>query len=174
VDGEMSRLVLRPYHTSSTYRNLKRTGAGVFHVTDDVLLLAKAAVGEASAAVERAACVEGFVLENCCRFYEFEVRQLDDSTERTTIDVDVVRSGRKRDFFGFNRGKHAVVEAAILATRTRILAMHEIIGEFEKLAVLVDKTGGTREREAFALLKKFVQQETKGAQRTSAMGVAVF
>ena len=31
--------------TSTTYAQLKRTGQGVFHVTDDVELLAQAAVG---------------------------------------------------------------------------------------------------------------------------------
>jgi hypothetical protein len=39
------RFVLRPYRTSTTYRNLKASGEGVFHVTDDVLLLARAAIG---------------------------------------------------------------------------------------------------------------------------------
>jgi hypothetical protein len=159
VDAEMERLVLRPYQTSSTFANLKRSGAGVFHVTDDVMLLAQAAVGAVDAAVERATCVDGFVLADCCRFYEFEVRRLDDSAERTTIEAAVVRSGRKRDFFGFNRGKHAVVEAAILATRTAFLPAEEILGEFERLAVWVDKTGGARERAAFAFLNDCVRSE---------------
>jgi hypothetical protein len=39
------RFTLRPYQTSTTYRNLKATGEGVLHVTDDVLLLARAAIG---------------------------------------------------------------------------------------------------------------------------------
>src|SRR5690606_15080962 len=43
--GPLTELVLRPYHTSTTYANLKRTGEGVFHVTDDVLMIARAAVG---------------------------------------------------------------------------------------------------------------------------------
>ena len=33
-------LLLRPFPTSNTYRNLVRHGEGVFHVTDDVLLIA--------------------------------------------------------------------------------------------------------------------------------------
>ena len=39
------RFVLRPYRSSTTYRNLKALGEGVLHVTDDVLLLARAAIG---------------------------------------------------------------------------------------------------------------------------------
>src|SRR6266700_2985216 len=45
VDRAISRLVLRPFKTAVTYRNLKSSGCGVFHVTDDVELLAQAAVG---------------------------------------------------------------------------------------------------------------------------------
>ena len=41
----MERFVLRPYRTSTTYQNLKARGEGVLHVTDDVLLLAQAAIG---------------------------------------------------------------------------------------------------------------------------------
>ena len=33
----------------------------------------------------------------------------------------MVDQGRLRDFFGFNRAKHAVIEAAILATRLSLL-----------------------------------------------------
>src|SRR5262249_25957917 len=42
VDESMRHFVLRPYPTSQTYKNLKAHGEGVLHVTDDVLLLAKA------------------------------------------------------------------------------------------------------------------------------------
>src|SRR5207302_1235693 len=35
VEPEMDQLLLRPFRTSTTYRNLKGRGEGVFHVTDD-------------------------------------------------------------------------------------------------------------------------------------------
>ena len=37
VGERLDHLWLRPFHTSTTYRNLKRTGRGVFHITDDEL-----------------------------------------------------------------------------------------------------------------------------------------
>ena len=46
VDTDFTRLLLRPFRTSTTYQNLKRTGEGVLHVTDDVELFARAAVGQ--------------------------------------------------------------------------------------------------------------------------------
>jgi hypothetical protein len=68
----------------------------------------------------------------------------------------VVHGGWLRDFFGFNRAKHAVVEAAILATRTDFLPLDEIEAEYRKLKVLVDKTGGDQEQRAFAFLREHV------------------
>jgi hypothetical protein len=100
--------------------------------------------------------VEGVVIANACRWYEFRVNSLDDRAPRTTIACVVVAKGRIRDFFGFNRAKHAVLEAAILATRLEFLPPQEICAEFRRLAVLVEKTAGDQERRAFQFLDEFV------------------
>lgn len=159
VDAAMERLLLRPYQTSTTYQNLKRTCEGVLHVSDDVLLLAQAAVGQPDPAPRMldAQAVDGAVLADACRWYAFRVESLDDRQERTEIAARVVDRGTIRDFFGFNRAKHAVVEAAILATRTAFLPGEEIDHEFARLAVLVEKTGGPREHQAFEFLQRYVE-----------------
>lgn len=171
----LREIVLRPYQTSTTYRNLKRTGQGVLHVTDDVELLARAAVGRVDPMPEMlpAQAVEGRILADACRWYAFRVRTLDDSQERTTIVAEVVDSGRIRDFFGFNRAKHAVVEAAILATRVKFLPAEEIEREFARLAVPVEKTAGAPERRAFAFLQNYVQTAIGEQARTSRRVVQV-
>src|SRR6185436_11289334 len=116
VDREITRLTLRPFTSSRTYANLKVTGAGVFHVTDDVELLARAAINELVSMPKSvpAASVRGVILSDACRWFAFQVLELDDREERTRIECQVVDSGYQRDFFGFNRAKHAVLEAAIL------------------------------------------------------------
>ena len=164
VDAGMERLLLRPYQTSTTYQNLKRTGEGVLHVTDDVLLVAQAAIGqpEPPPPMREAKAVDGVILADACRWYAFRVESLDDRQERTEIVARVVDRGTIRDFFGFNRGKHAVVEAAILATRTGLLPADEIRREFARLSVMVNKTGGAQEREAFAFLSRYIEQATAG------------
>src|SRR5437870_1016286 len=92
VDASMQRLVLRPYQTSTTYANLKRSGQGVFHVTDDVELLARGAIGAIDQQPEMldATAVEGKILVDCCRWYAVRVSALDDSEPRTKIVVEVV------------------------------------------------------------------------------------
>ncbi|HMF19144.1 MAG TPA: DUF447 domain-containing protein [Gemmataceae bacterium] len=158
VDAGMEHFLLRPFPTSQTYQNLVKHGEGVLHVTDDVLLLARAALGpvEPPPPVFPAAKVKGFVLKDACRYYEFRVRSIDDREERVRIEAYVVHSARLCDFFGFNRAKHAVVEAAILATRTAFLPLEDIEAEFKKLAVIVAKTGGQQEKEAFDSLSRHV------------------
>jgi uncharacterized protein len=163
VEPSMERFLLRPFPTSQTYLNLRHHGEGVFHVTDDVLLLAKAAVGpvEPPPPMTPADKVRGFVLCDSCRHYEFRVADFDTREERVRINVDVVHADRLRDFFGFNRAKHAVVEAAILATRLHLLPPAEIDAEFRKLGVIVNKTGGQQEKQAFEFLQWHVANGRK-------------
>jgi len=53
--------------------------------------------------------------------------------------------------------KDAVLEAAILATRTHLLPADQIRDEYARLQIIVDKTAGPREREAMALLTDYVR-----------------
>lgn len=157
VDATMATLALRPFSTSTTFQNLTRGRTGVFHVTDDVLLFARAATGQVE---PRLKYLEGhsLVLANSCRWYAFEIVSIDDSQDRTLMEARVTQSGRLRDFFGFNRAKHAVIEAAILATRVQFWPADQLFIELARLKPLVDKTGSTEEQQAFALLQKYVEQ----------------
>jgi hypothetical protein len=161
--GEVRRFTLRPFHTAQTCANLQAHGEGVLHVTDDVLLLAKAALGELNPAppMHAAVAVRGWVLSDACRWYEFRVTGCDERSERVQFDAEVVHASRRRDFFGFNRAMYAVVEAAILATRVAILPREEVEADFRKLAVIVEKTGGPREREAFAFLEEYLLKSSQ-------------
>ena len=74
---------------------------------------------------------------------------------------EVVKTHRMRDFFGFNRAKHAVIEAAILATRIDFLPADEILEQFQWLQVIVEKTAGPVEARAFEYLDQFVCQKLR-------------
>ena len=91
VAADFARFTLRPFPTSGTYRNLLAHPEGVLHVTDDALLIARAALGAADPLPELrpAEKVAGFVLADCCRHYEFVVKSVDDSGERVTIEDGV-------------------------------------------------------------------------------------
>jgi hypothetical protein len=71
----------------------------------------------------------------------------------------VAHRGFAREFLGFNRARNAVLETAILATRTRLLPREEILSQLRVLRVVVDKTAGAAEREAMELLEAHVRRE---------------
>ncbi len=156
------RIGLRPYQGTTTLANLARTGQGVFHVTDDVELLARAGLDRLDALPDLlpAQAVEGWILADACRWYAFQVERIEASGPCAEVEAAVVAEGRIRDFLGLNRAKHAVVEAAILATRLGLLPPDEIREAFARLEVLVEKTGGAAERRAFEFLRDYVERAT--------------
>lgn len=160
VDERLNEFLLRPFRTSQTYANLKRHGEGVLHITDNVELLARAAVGEAELpALEPAAAVRGFILADCCRWFAFRVLSCHDASERAEFTCRTVDRGSRREFFGFNRAKHAVLEAAILATRIGLLPPAEIESELARLAIIVRKTAGPQELRAFNFLANYARRQ---------------
>lgn len=169
VDAQLETLVLRPFRTSTTYENLRRTGEGVFHVTDDVLLVAQAAVGvpEPLPRLAPAQKVTGMALADACRWVEFEVVSLEDFDQRTTIVARTVARHANREFFGFNRAQHAVLEAAILATRIHLLPAEDILAELQRLESPVKKTAGRRELNAFRFLRDFVLKQIESEAITN-------
>ena len=154
----IEQLLLKPFASSQTGGNLLRLPEGVFHVTDDSLLLARVVTGALAAppASRPATAVRGWVLEEACRAYEFKVVAADSSQERLRLEARVVAVHEGRPFLGFNRARHAVVEGAILVTRLHLLGAEEVSRQLRELAVIVGKTGGPREHEAFRLLEEKV------------------
>ena len=155
LTGRFRRFLLRPFPTSQTAAHLLRTRVGVFHLTDDALLLARIVAGRLTEqpSVRPATAVAGFVLAEACLAYEFEVSAVDDSAERLCLEATAVATHIGRPLLGFNRAAHAVLEAAILVTRLHLLNGGEVRRRFAELQPLVEKTGGGREREAFELLQ---------------------
>ena len=104
-----------------------------------------------------AAVVRGVVLADCCSWREVEVRSIDSTPPRSRIETAVVHRGTRREFVGFNRARHAVLEAAIHVTRLHLLSRAFIDSELARLQVIVDKTAGPHELEAMALLAEYVR-----------------
>jgi hypothetical protein len=152
-------IVVKPFLETTTFRNLRDTGVGVVNLTDDVLIFARAAISSPSFPTRTAERVRGVVLEAACSWREIEVLRIDDTPPRSRIETRVVHSGTVREFLGFNRARHAVLEAAILATRTHLLPAQEIRDELRRLQVIVDKTAGPREHEAMSLLTGYVREK---------------
>ena len=154
VEWGEQRIVIKPFGGTRTLRNLRATGAAVVNLTDDILLFSQAALGDPHPPTRPAAGVAGAVLADACSWREVRVEAIDDDSRRARVDTVVVGRGSGREFLGFNRARHAVLEASILASRVRMLPAEEVRAELRRLQVLVDKTGGSRERDAMDFVIK--------------------
>jgi uncharacterized protein len=150
-------IVLKPFLETTTFRNLNATGVAVVNLTDDAMLFAQGAISSPQFPSIPATVVKGAVLEAACSWRELRVVTIDATPPRSRIEAQVVHRGTRREFIGFNRARHAVLEAAILATRTHLLPAEQIREEYARLQVVVDKTAGPREREAMDLLTQYVR-----------------
>jgi hypothetical protein len=154
-------ILLRPFRETTTFRNLCGRGEAVVNLVDQVHYYVESALASPVFPSEPARVVAGIVLEAACSWRELRVREAHIDEPRGRFVCDVVHRGEKRPFLGYNRARNAVLEATILATRTRILPIAEILAEFQKLQVIVDKTAGPAERDAMARLARFVESEAK-------------
>jgi hypothetical protein len=150
-------IVLKPFLETATYRNLIAIDSAVVNLTDDVRVYARAAISNPTYATRPAESVRGVVLADCCSWRELRVRSIDSTPPRSRIETSVVHRGMRREFIGFNRARHAVLEAAIYATRVHLLARSFIESEMARLQVIVDKTAGADEIEAMALLTDYLR-----------------
>jgi uncharacterized protein len=150
-------IVIKPYLSTRTMRNLRATQAAVVNLTDDILLFTQAALGDPQPPTRPTATIDGAVLADACSWREVTVETIDESGPRARVTTRVVERGVGREFLGFNRARHAVLEASIIASRARRLPSAEIRAELERLQVLVDKTAGPREREAMEVVRRHVR-----------------
>ncbi len=152
---------LRPYPTSQTYANLMVKPEGVMHITDDCGLIAKSALGLPlpDLKLQPADKVDGYLISECCRCFEFNVKHANQQGPRGCFICSVTKTHRFRDFIGFNRAAFAVIEAAILATRIDFLPREEISEQLLRLETIVNKTGGEYELTVYRNICEFTERQ---------------
>jgi hypothetical protein len=158
LDLPRETIEFRPFAGSRTLANLLARPMGVFHLTDDALLIAQAVTKRwvEPPLLERATQISGWVIPAACSWHEFKCSFVDQTTNRATVKANIVASGRGLDFAGFNRAKHAILEAAVMVSRLDFLPLPEIELALQNAGRLCDKTGSPRERLAIEVLQAFV------------------
>ena len=127
-------LVVRPYKSSSTYRNLSSRPEACVNVTDDpVVFLVTAFKGEGLRGFEEPS-LDGIKLREADAHIFISVRDLDDSQDRArfTCNVDSVEVGEAGPR-PFSRGRAQAIEAVIHATRIEYLFGEGRVEEGEEL-----------------------------------------
>ena len=117
VEWGDEEIVIKPFRATRTLRNLQARGAAVVNLTDDILLFTQAALEDPHPPTRPADAVDGAVLADACSWREVTVEAIDATGPRARVTTRVVGRGSGREFIGFNRASHAVLEASILASR---------------------------------------------------------
>ncbi len=149
----MDPRVLRP---SKTLDNLLAIPFAVANHTDDVRVFAGCLTGRRD--WPTVACGDSPTprLANCLAHTSLRVASFDDDETRPRFHCDVVATVSHAPFVGFNRAQAAVIEAAILASRLRLLPREKIEREIAALEVAVSKTAGPHERTAWGWLRDMI------------------
>jgi len=155
-----NKYFVKLYKTSKTLSNVQETNKLAASVTDDAVLFVQAAFEPL--AETQFSLFNGFpVLKEAnswilfdCTFSEKKSESGNFVFQLTPIAVKTNQKGVK----AINRGLNAVIEAAIIATRYAITEDERDRAEREKLMALyariVEKCGGSREKEALKILQK--------------------
>lgn len=140
--------IIAPFHPSATLDNLRAVPFAVANHTDDVRIFAGCLTGRRD--WPTATC-SGPVprLANVLSHSELAVTHVTEDDQRPRFHCQVITTKTHRAFVGFNRAQAAVVEAAILVSRLHMLPRQQVEREIAHLEVIVGKTAGPAEREAW-------------------------
>ncbi len=156
VDPDLTHWQLRPFQGSTTCDNLLRSGQAVFHVMDDVLPIVQSALSMPVDLQYRPCEHGGWIIQSSCHWYCLNVQHWDLSQPRSLATAQVLSSGIHRSFWGWNRAKHAILEATILATRLHLTGREAVLAQLQPLENAVTKTAGPRELLAWQLVEQYI------------------
>lgn len=158
------RFELRPFEGSETLANLRRCGEGVLHLSDDVEWVSRAIAGDWSESPEWVPARQVAVprLAAACLAVEFRVVWDSARDGRACLQCQGLDHHAGPAWRGWNRARHAVLEAAVWVSRADFVPLAEIRGRLSELQVLVDKTGGEREHRAFQRLVRHLERSGAG------------
>jgi hypothetical protein len=165
ADGE--RWIIAPFRPSTTLDNLAAVPFAVANHTDDVRIFAGCLTGRSEWPTTASDNVPVPRLVGALAHAELAVVDVTEHEQRPRFHCAVVNRRSHAPFEGFNRGKAAVVEAAILVSRLHLLPRAKVEAEIAHLAIAVEKTAGAEETEAWAWLMEAVRAHYAGDRAKS-------
>jgi hypothetical protein len=165
ADGE--RWIIAPFRPSTTLDNLAAVPFAVANHTDDVRIFAGCLTGRSGWPTTASDNVPVPRLVGALAHAELAVVDVTEHEQRPRFHCAVVNRRSHAPFEGFNRGKAAVVEAAILVSRLHLLPRAKVEAEIAHLAIAVEKTAGAEETEAWAWLMEAVRAHYAGDRAKS-------
>jgi hypothetical protein len=152
--AEDENWILAPFHPSMTLDNLRQAPFAVANLTDDVRVFAGCLTGRRDWPLIPATVVAAPRLATTLSHLELVVVDVREDTLRPRFVCRVEHQASHAPFQGFNRAQAAVIEGAVLVSRLHMLPRAEVESEIARLDVVVNKTAGAQEAEAWSWLKR--------------------
>ncbi len=145
--------VLAPFRPSPTIANLEANPHFAASAPLDMRVIAGVVTGRREWPVVDCDRIPGKRLAACFGHAEFAVADVADDATRPRYRGRMLHQASHTPFLGYNRAQAAVLEAAILSTRLRMLEPEKVFGEMAYLAIAIAKTAGPAEREAWGWIE---------------------
>ncbi len=169
--AEADKWILAPFHPSTTLENLRQAPFAVANLTDDVRVFAGCLTGRRNWPLTAANVVAAPRLAATLAHLELVVVEVREDELRPRFVCRVAHRALHAPFEGFNRAQAAVIEGAVLVSRLQLLPRAEVEAEMARLEVIVGKTAGAAEAEAWGWLKdRSAQAFAAGAAETPRAG----
>lgn len=156
--GEGDGWILAPFHPSTTFENLRQAPFAVANLTDDVRVFAGCLTGRRDWPLTAANLVGAPRLASTLAHLELVVVDVREDALRPRFACRVAYQAMHKPFQGFNRAQAAVIEGAVLVSRLHLLPRAEVEAELARLEIVVRKTAGAPEAEAWGWLKEKAAQ----------------
>jgi uncharacterized protein len=156
--AEADKWILAPFHPSTTLENLRESPFAVANLTDDVRVFAGCLTGRRDWPLTAADVVAAPRLAATLAHLELVVVEVREDELRPRFVCRVAHHTSHAPFQGFNRAQAAVIEGAVLVSRLHLLPRAEVETELARLEIIVGKTAGAAEAEAWGWLKERTAQ----------------
>ncbi len=154
IDDEF---IILPFRPSITLNNILQTESAIINYCDDVRIFAGCLTGRRDWPLTATEKIQGHFISSALAHKELKLDRIEDDETRPKLFCKAIHSVNHAPFQGFNRAQYAVLEAAILVSRLKMLSIEKIDSEIEYLSIGLNKTAGEKEREAWSWLLALVK-----------------
>jgi hypothetical protein len=155
--AEGDGVIIAPFHPSTTLSNLRSVPFAAANFTDDVRVFAGCLTGRSQWPTAPCDKIRVPRLAETLTHSELAVDHVTEDEQRPRFHCRVVHTAAHEPFRGFNRAQAAVIEAAILVSRLRLLSRERVEQEMTYLQSAIDKTASSSEEEAWGWLVDAVE-----------------
>lgn len=159
-----NEFIILPFRPSTTLNNLLETKTAVINYCNDVRVFAGCLTGRRDWNLKPAEKINGKVLVNTLAHVEVELLRVEEDEARPKLFCKAVHSVNHAPFTGFNRAQYAVLEAAILISRLKMLPLDKVESEISYLRIGLEKTAGEHELEAWGWLMAVIEEYKNGVK----------